>query len=142
MKATILDDLNKVIVNVIKVNEVGDQGTVAYESWHQPNQKYTLEDGVRIPILPESIGIPTAELENGLWSAYRSFQGQHLTDDLSSMYYMEKGNSPKAQAIIDWKDNVWTQYYIDKGTENYSPDFEALGVPPYDYLEVRDELGV
>ena len=142
MKATILDDTNHIIINVIIVDAVGDLGTVAYESWHQPNQQFTLEDGVRAPVLPDPIVIPTAELENGLWEAYRSYQGSHLTDDLSSMYYTERNNSPKAQAIIDWKDNVWTQYYIDKGTQNYSPNFEALGVPPYNYLDVRDELGV
>lgn len=78
--------------------------------------------------------------ENSLWSKYRAYQEQYMTDDLSSMYYVERLTSPKAQANIDWKDNVWTQYYLDKDSENYTPDLQTLGKPPHSYLEIRAEV--
>ena len=49
MTATIFDDENSIILNVIKVDELGE-GQYEFETWHQPGQKYTKSGDVRTPV--------------------------------------------------------------------------------------------
>lgn len=84
--------------------------------------------------------LTSAQKVDALWRAYRSYQENQITDDISTMYYVEKGVSSKAQECLDWKNTLWTDYYNRKAVLSEDLDFSNNGTIPYSYPEVKEEV--
>jgi len=109
---------------------------------------FVVEDGQpRVPTqeeLDERYAVAQSQADYNLieqiWRACRAYQDTQLTDDISTMYYIEKGVSTKAQACIDWKNTLWTDYYTRKALLSEDFNFSNNGSVPYSYPEVKAEV--
>lgn len=76
-----------------------------------------------------------------LESSCRAYEQSQLPSTDFALYLQYKDVSPKAQANLDWVDQLWGLYFIAKSREEWDYDFTQYNEPPYSFTEVRLEVG-
>lgn len=141
MKATIFDDNNLIIKNVIKVNNIADvEGAEAFESWHAPGKEYTINDGVREEVIPDPVYPSIGEQEHSLYIACYSYGELNIDRNLDRLIYRAQdlikfngateADFPKIKALGDWKISLWGEWFdssdqaaIDAATADLSGSY-------------------
>jgi hypothetical protein len=81
-----------------------------------------------------------------LWRAAKSYQEDQLdANGLIGMQFKAQAGGVKAQANVDWVQDIWDEYYTRKAAIEADPDadisldFSALGDLPHGYYEAAGE---
>jgi hypothetical protein len=86
------------------------------------------------------VNVPDEKKVDMLWRKAKAYQLERLDDaGLMTLKLKADAGGTKAQAVSDWVDSIWTEYYNRKTAllsgQDVSFSFSSLGEMPYDFYE-------
>ncbi len=109
-----------------------------------------LQEGF-FPESAESFTLVKNDAISNLWQAAKDWERQYIDGPAHSVVALGYSQSlPKAVAVKDWLDSLWTEYYTRKAViqaatnvadiQNVSRDFSSFGELPHPFIEVKLEF--